>query len=156
MSLTPTLRHTIVTALSKDEVLRRVSKSTQEVDSDYLTPVPLFNGRVTENGFRISLVITTPQNALPLCIGRVEDTSRGAIVFLKIKLFPAGILYLRVFSILAVLIGMVFLLIPKLFSVAALSFAIAVMNYALLTLNFHRKTKELLHEISGLLSSRQG
>lgn len=151
MSLAPTLEHTIVTGLSKEQVLKRVDQKTQEVDSEYLTPEPLFNGKVTENGFRISRIISTPQNALPLLVGKVENTSRGAIIFLQLRLFPAAVLYLRIFSTLSVLIGMVFLLIPKLISVALLSFSIAIANYVILTLNFHRKGKESLKEISQLL-----
>lgn len=153
MTLIPVIDHTLVTVLGKEAVLERIRQKTQEVGSEYRISEPLFNGRVKEDGFRISRVIPVAHNALPLIIGKVEETSLGSIIFLKIKLFPAGILFLRTFSLLTALVGMVFLFIPKIYSFATVSFGIGLLNYLLLTFNFHRKTRENLTTLTGLLAA---
>ncbi|WP_421872822.1 hypothetical protein [Marinoscillum sp.] len=155
MTWLPHSQHTLVSEFSKNEVLNKVQARTQEVKSEYITEKPLFNGSVDEGGFRISSVIHTPQNALPLIVGSVESTSRGSIIFLKLKLFPAAILYLKAFSLLSFLISLVFLLLSKWYMGGLVALLIGLLNYLILTISFSRKCKEAIHTLENLLDHHQ-
>lgn len=151
MSWLPHKRHTIVSELSKRDVLVRLQNYTQEVNSEYITEKPLFNGKVGADGFRVSAVINTPQNSLPLIIGKVEATKLGCIIFLQLSLFPAAILYLRISSSLAFFLAMIFLILSGWVTAGLVSLGIALLNYLVVTLSFHQKCKEAIRAIENLL-----
>lgn len=151
MQLGPSRAHTIVTGWTRSELLIRMANYTQEVDSEYITEKPSFNGRILENGFRISSVVKTPQNALPLIVGQLEESSRGTIVLLTMKLFPAAVLYLIAFSLLSAIIGLIFLFMAGFKLAAFLSFSIGLLNYVILTINFHRHAERSVAELERLL-----
>ncbi len=147
----PHSQHTIVSELTKGEVLHKLDSTTQEVNSAYITEKPLFHGKIGADGFRVSTVIHTPQNSLPLIVGQVEATKWGSIIFLKLKLFPASILYLKASSLLAILVAMVFLILARGYVAGLISLALALVNYLVLTLSFRRKSKEAVAAIANLL-----
>lgn len=151
----PYSQHTIVSEFSKNEVLNKLQGKTQEIRAEERVAKPLFNGNIDEDGFRISCVIHTPQNALPLLIGKVEPTSLGSIIFVKLKLFPAAILYLKAFTLLTVLISMVFLLLSKWYFGGLIALLIGLLNYVILTISFSRKCKEAIHTLENLLDNHQ-
>lgn len=151
MNLWPSREHTIVTGWSKPELLQRIARHTQEVDSEFITEQPLFNGKISGNGFRISSVIKTPQNALPLIVGELEETSRGTILFLRMRLFPAAILYLKVFSLLAAIIGIIFIVLARLALPGITAFALGIFNYLIITVNFQKHAKRSVSELEKLL-----
>lgn len=152
MRLAPFLKQTLVSPFSKDEVLIKIRDKTQLIHSDTLSENSIFNGAVSENHFTISLKINYSQNALPLVIGVVEDTSRGSVIFLKIKLFPAAALYIYTFSVLSVFIGMVFLTLSNYPIGSFVSFFIALANYLILNINFHRTAGETMKTLREILS----
>lgn len=151
MNLYPSLQQTLVSAFTKDEVLKKMAAKTQLVDDEFILENPEFNGTITKDGFRISSVIRTAQNALPLAIGKVENTSMGSIIFLQMKLFPAAVLYLKFFTLLCFLIAMVFLLLSKLMLAGLVALLVALANYTILTLNFHQKAHQLIRQIELIL-----
>ncbi|VXD18262.1 hypothetical protein [Marinoscillum sp. 108] len=152
MSLWPFLRQTLVSSHSKNEVLRRIALKTRLIDSEVVVNRPVFNGAVSPEGFRISLVIRSAQNALPLTIGRVENTSRGSLIFLRLCLFPGARLYLWFSTTLCVLIAAVFLTLSSLTLAVITALLIALANYLVLTLSFHQKAHETIHQIQGILA----
>lgn len=152
MNLLPYLHVTLVSGYSKEKVLEIVASKTQPVHTDLILANPVFNGQVLKDGFRISMVVRTAQNALPLAIGKVEDTSLGSIIFLRLRLFPAGILYLRFSSLLCVLVAFIFLFLSQLLMAGIISLLIALANYVILTANFHHKAQETISLIERILS----
>jgi hypothetical protein len=64
-----------------------------------------FSGWVRENGFRISLKISRPNNYIPLVIGRIETTSSGCLVFATYKLFPVTKMFLIFWSLFITMAG---------------------------------------------------
>ena len=151
MEWLPNSQQTFVSELSKRDVLVKLHNYTQEVNSEFVTEKPLFNGKVGSDGFRVSSIIQTPQNALPLIIGNVESTKRGSIIFLKLKLFPAAILYLKASSLLSILLGFTFLFLSKWYLAGCISLSFGLLNYLVLTLSFHRKCKECIQSLKNLL-----
>ncbi len=145
MNLLPYHSETLVSALSKQEVLGHLIRVTAEVN--YLDQRTrgdkriLFNGMVGQKGFRISKVIDKGNTFLPLVLGQVEETPRGSIIFLKYKLFPGATFFLAFWSI--VLVGFVFyfLAFAQNFGYGAICFALAILNYGLAIYFFNRQVK---------------
>jgi len=155
MNFAPILHKTLVSGLTKKEVMWKIRSKTQIVNSQYITDNPSFNGRISEDQFRVSSVIRASQNALPLVIGTVENTSRGSIIWLTFKLFPAGKLYLRFSSLLCLLIGLVFLLMARYHVASVICLLVALLNYTVLTINFQRKAHSILDELNDILVEHQ-
>ncbi|HCX25183.1 MAG: hypothetical protein CMB80_33470 [Flammeovirgaceae bacterium] len=151
MSWLPTSQQTFVSELTKHDVLVKMHNYTQEVNSEFITEKPLFNGKVGSDGFRVSSVIQTPQNSLPLIVGKVESTNLGSIIFLKLKLFPAAILYLKVASLLSLLLSLTFLLLSKWYLAGLISLLLGVLNYVILSLSFQRKCQVCIQSLKNLL-----
>lgn len=152
MNLTTSFHQTIVSGLDKEEVLRRITLKTKSPDYEFEQRNPLFNGTIHNNTFRISAILKVPQNALPLVDGRVEKTSHGAIVFLRLKLFPAAYLFLGISFALCICCSTVFLFIAKYPAAAIIALLLGVFNYLILSINFHRKARETIRLISDLLA----
>lgn len=153
MHLFPAREKTLVSSLTKEEVIIKIAQRTKIINNDWIPDKPWFNGHFTNDTFRLSLFVNYSQNYLPLVKGRVEDTSLGSILFLKLRLFPAAKLYLIIFTILSLLIGLVFLLLSGSMTSGILSFLIGLLNYLLLTVNFHRKAEETIVALQGLLET---
>ena len=84
MNWLPFGRETLVSALSKEELLDRLAAVTRGTRPEGLPELgPLFYGQVGVHGFRISRVIEKGDNFLPLLLGKVEDTPRGSILFVR-------------------------------------------------------------------------
>ncbi|MFZ1805794.1 MAG: hypothetical protein WAU36_01150 [Cyclobacteriaceae bacterium] len=64
-----------------------------------------FSGWMRENGFRISLKISRPNNYIPLVVGRIETTSSGCIIFVTYTLFPVTKMFLLFWSLFIMLAG---------------------------------------------------
>ncbi|REE05840.1 hypothetical protein [Marinoscillum furvescens] len=152
MRFAPVMRHTLVSGLSCAEVLYQIEQSTQVIDDEYITENARFNGRFFNASFRISPKIRTPQNAVPLLVGKVEDTSRGSIIFLTIRLFPAGVLYLKVSTLLCMLVGMIFLLLSPQFSNACIAFGLGIINYLILYVNFRMRAQQAVSDLEEILA----
>lgn len=88
MNWLPFGRETLVSALSKEELLDRLTAVTRGTRDDGPPELrPLFYGQVGAHGFRLSRVIEKGDNFLPLLLGKVEDTPRGSILFVRYQLF---------------------------------------------------------------------
>lgn len=155
MRLRPGLSQTLVSSFSKEEVIEKIKRKTQIIRSDTITSDPLFNGYFKNNSFWVSLVYNYSQNAIPLAKGEVEDTSRGSIIFLKIRLFPAAQLYLGLFSFFSLLIALIFLVLTDMHMGGIASLFAGLTNYIILTINFHRKASEMLNSIREILADKE-
>lgn len=153
MRFSPVIRHTLVSGLSCSEVLSQVANYTQELDDEYINESARFNGRFFRSSFRISPKIRTPQNAVPLLIGKVEATSLGSIIFLVIRLFPAGVLYLKMSSLLCMLVGFVFLILSDNLIGATGAFALGLLNYLILYVNFRLRAHRAIQDLEEIFSA---
>lgn len=152
MTLAPYLKQTLVSSFSREEVLAKIGSKTQLIKSDEVTSQPVFNGHMEGDAFRLSLAVPYSHNALPLAHGSVEDTSRGSIIFLHLKLFPAAILYLVFFTTMAVFIGLVFILLSGNLTGGIIALTLTLANYLILNINFHRKAEETIHSFKEILA----
>lgn len=151
MLLFPYQERTLVSSFTKEEVIGKIASRTRILKEETLVDSPLFNGRFTNGQFRLSLFVRSSQNYLPLVNGKVEDTSLGSILFLELRLFPAAKLYLIFSSLMALLIGLTFLLIAGSILAGVVAFGLGVANYLLMAVNFRRKAKETISALEAIL-----
>jgi hypothetical protein len=156
-------RETLVSALSKEEVLDRLAAVTRGTRTEGLPEIrPLFNGRVEEDGFRLSQVIEKGDNFLPLLLGKVEDTPRGSIIFVRYQIFATTRFFLWFWTLVLLAFSLFFLLVTNQFLQGGACLFLSGVNYALAVLFFHRQlvpSKKLFQEVinfpaSNLESSR--
>lgn len=159
MQLFPNFSETLVSSLSKEEILHRLEKVTKNVNYlDIETQKEdnyKFNGVIQENGFSISLIIKKADSFLPLIKGRIESTKTGIILFLDYTLFPGSVFFLAFWSVICLaLSGLFSSLIPKP-ELATAIFLIGAFNYWFAWAHFKRKVRfsqnlfyELLNESS--------
>jgi len=145
LNLFPYHSETLVSALSKQEVLGHLIRVTAEVN--YLdqrtrgNKAILFNGMVGQKGFRISKAVDKGNTFLPLVLGQVEETPRGSIIFLEYKLFPGAIFFLAFWTV--ILFGFVFFFfaLAQNFNYGAICLALVIVNYGLAIYFFGRQVK---------------
>lgn len=145
MKLVPFHTETFVSSLSKKEVLGHLSRVTSEVNFlDKRTQGGrgvLFYGMVGHNIFRISEAIQKGDTFLPLILGKVEETPRGSIIFLKYRLFPGAIFFLGFWTvILAMFAGYYFGVMDHYFY-GGICVVLAIFNYLLTLFLFKRRVK---------------
>lgn len=145
MNLIPYHSETLVSALSKNEVLGHLIRVTSEVNYlDQRTRTNkkiLFNGLVGQAGFRISKVVDKGDTFLPLVIGEVEETPRGSIIFLKYRLFPGAIFFLAFWSVILLAFAAYFFSYVENYNSAAICSVLAICNYGLAMYFFDRQVK---------------
>ncbi len=163
MNWLPFGRETLVSALSKEEVLDRLAAVTRGTRREGLPEIrPLFNGSVEEDGFRLSQVIEKGDNFLPLLLGKVEDTPRGSIIFVRYQIFATTRFFLWFWTLVLLAFSLFFLLVTNQFLQGGACLFLSGVNYALAVFFFHRQlvpSKKLFQEVinfpaSNLESSR--
>jgi hypothetical protein len=158
MNWLPFGRETLVSALSKEEVLDRLAAVTRGTRTEGLPEIrSLFNGRVEEDGFRLSRVIEKGDNFLPLLQGKVEDTPRGSIIFARYQLFSTTRFFLWFWT--GVLFGfsLFFFLGAQQFLQGAVCLSLMGVNYALAVFFFHRQlvpSRKLFKEVINFPASK--
>lgn len=154
MKLLPYHTETLVSALSKQEVLGHLIRVTAEVN--YLDQRTrgnnkiLFNGMVGQKGFRISKVVDKGDTFLPLVLGQVEETPRGSIIFLKYRLFPGAIFFLLFWSFILAAFTVYFFAFIHQFNYGAICLALGLANYGLAMYFFQRQvnaSRKIFHQL---------
>ncbi len=145
MNLLPYDSETLVSALSKEEVLSHLNRVTREVN--YLDPRTqvkgevVFNGIVGQKGFRISKVVNRADTFLPLILGKVEATPRGSIIFINYRLFPGALFFLAFWTIILVAFTAFYTFLIPNYGYAAICFALSLVNYVIAMYFFNRQVK---------------
>ncbi|SIN99665.1 hypothetical protein [Algoriphagus halophilus] len=154
MKLLPYHTETLVSALSKQEVLGHLIRVTAEVN--YLDQRTrgnkkiLFNGMVGQKGFRISKVVDKGDTFLPLVLGQVEETPRGSIIFLKYRLFPGAIFFLAFWSFILAAFTVYFFAVIHQYNYGAICLALGLVNYGLAMYFFQRQvraSRKIFHQL---------
>ena len=145
MNLLPYDSETLVSSLSKEEVLGHLNRVTREVNFlDQRTQAKgdiVFNGMVGQKGFRISKAVVRADTFLPLILGKVESTARGSIIFIDYRLFPGALFFLVFWSIILLAFTAFYsFLIPN-YAYAALCFMLALVNYIIAMYFFNRQVR---------------
>lgn len=157
MNWLPFGRETLVSALSKEELLDRLKAVTRGTQEDVpLELRPLFYGKVGAQGFRISRVIEKGDNFLPLLLGKVEDTPRGSILFVRYQLFSPTRFFLWFWTGILLGFSLFFFLGSQQFLQGAACLFLMGGNYALAVFFFHRQlepSKKLFQEVINFPSS---
>jgi hypothetical protein len=154
LNLFPYHTETLVSSLSKGDVLGHLLRVTREVNfldaRTYQNDSIRFNGLVGREGFRISRSIKKGETFLPLVIGKVEETPRGSIIFLQYRLFPSALFFLIFWTVILTGFSLFYLLfLSKVFN-GLLCLLLAATNYALGLMFFLRQlklTKKVFHEL---------
>lgn len=156
MNLTPFHSETFVSSLSKQEILGHLSKVTSEVNYlDKQTLVRkglLFYGMVGQKGFLISKAIKRGDTFLPMVLGKVEETPRGSIVFLKYRLFPGAIFFLAFWSVILLAFSGYYFGVTDQFLYGSICLALAIFNYFLTLFFFQRQVKSSREIFYNLIS----
>lgn len=154
MNFVPLYTETLVSPLSKKEVLGHLMRVTREVN--YLDarseggPEIKFNGMIGQEGFRISRAVRRGETFLPLMTGEVEATPRGSIIFLKYRLFPSAIFFLIFWSIVLIAFSAFYFFAVKNYDYGTICLSLAGFNYVLGIYFFQRQvrlSKEVFHEL---------
>lgn len=154
MTLLPHHSETLVSALSKKEILGHLIRVTREVN--YLDartmsdPKIKFNGMIGQEGFRISKVIDRGDTFLPLITGEVESTPRGSIIFIRYRLFPGAIFFLAFWSLILLAFMVFYIAAIGNLTYGFICLGLAVFNYVVGMFFFHRQVKasrEVFHEL---------
>ena len=139
MNWLPFGRETLVSALSKEELLDRLAAVTRGTRAEGLPELrPLFYGQVEEHGFRISRVIEKGDNFLPLLLGKVEDTPRGSILFLRYQLFSITRFFLWFWTGILLGFSLFFFLGSQQFLQGGVCLSLMGLNYALAVFFFQK------------------
>ncbi|TDQ17439.1 hypothetical protein DFQ04_2092 [Algoriphagus boseongensis] len=154
MNLLPYHTETLVSVLSKKEVLGHLMRVTREVNfMDTRTqggPEIKFNGMIGQEGFRISRSIRRGETFLPLMRGKVESTPRGSIIFLTYQLFPGAIFFLSFWSIVLLGFTAFYFAGVKNYTYGSICLILGGLNYLLGIFFFQRQVKlsrEVFHEL---------
>jgi hypothetical protein len=145
LNLIPYHSETLVSALSKKEVLSKLNKVTIEVN--YLDRrsqqdrSAFFNGIIGQNGFRISKVIDRGDTFLPLLLGKIEETPLGCILFLRYRLFPGAIFFLGFWSIILLAAAAFYVWVTPDYIYSTIAVALSILNYLIAILLFNRQVK---------------
>jgi hypothetical protein len=151
MNWLPFGRETLVSALSKEELLERLATVTRGTRAEGLPELrPLFYGQVGEHGFRISRVIDKGDNFLPLLLGKVEATPRGSILFVRYQLFSTTRFFLWFWTGILLGFSLFFFLGSQQFLQGGVCLSLMGLNYVLAVFFFHRQllpSKKLFQEV---------
>ncbi|WP_035468037.1 hypothetical protein [Algoriphagus mannitolivorans] len=155
MNLLPYHTETLVSVLSKKEVLGHLMRVTREVNfldsrTQVLPDSIKFNGMIGQEGFRISRVVKKGETFLPLIRGEVEETPRGSIIFLKFQLFPTTVFFLAFWSIVLLAFSGFYFFGIKNPIYGLLCLCLGIVNYLLGMFFFHRQikmTRKVFHDL---------
>jgi hypothetical protein len=151
MNWLPFGRETLVCALSKEELLERLSSVTRGTRAEGLPELrPLFYGQVGDHGFLLSRVIEKGDNFLPLIQGKVEATPRGSILYVRYQLFSTTRFFLWFWTGILLGFSLFFFLGSQQFLQGGACLSLMAVNYALVVFFFHRQlvpSKKLFQEV---------
>ena len=151
MNWLPFGRETLVSALSKEELLERFAAVTRGTRAEGLPELrPLFYGKVGDHGFLLSRVIEKGDNFLPLIQGKVEATPRGSILYVRYQLFSTTRFFLWFWTGILLAFSLFFFSVSQQLLQGGVCVSLMGINYALAVFFFHRQllpSKKLFKEV---------
>ena len=157
MNFLPFSCETLVSALSREELLNRLAAITRGARTEGLPELsPLFNGSVGEAGFCLSRVIQKGDSFLPLLLGKVESTPRGSILYIRYQLFSTTRFFLWFWTGVVLAFALYFFLVTHQFFQGGICLFLLGFNYILAVVLFHRQlgySKKLFREVINFSTS---
>lgn len=157
MNIFPHHSEILVSSFSCEEVARKIAAVTKRVNymdyGEYSIESYRFNGEIDTKRFRLSLLIKRADSFLPLIHGKIEPTSSGCILFLKYTLFPSSIFFLAFWSIVTVLMAVLFMFYDKQWLYAAACLLAGTGNFVFAWVYFKSKLKQsqmIFHQMLSL------
>jgi hypothetical protein len=145
MNLLPYQHSILVLPFTAEQLAAKLRQKVKPFSEDeYHSRKPddvfAFNGWVKNDKFRLSRRIKHAENFLPLIAGRIEATSKGSIVFVSYRLFPATLFFMS-FLCLGVMIAALFFLLAKDWLTSGFLLLIVMGIYSISVLDFNQKVK---------------
>lgn len=114
-----------------------------------------FNGWISGSVFRISKKQSHPDNFLPILSGKIEATSVGSIIFITYRLFFSTIFFLIFWSVVCLLIMLLFIFSYQIYEYAAIAFLLGAGNYTIALVNFNMQIKRSQTLFRGIFSEEK-
>lgn len=157
MNILPVRHSTFVVSYPAEEVMARLHRAVKTADFSFyqgavIEDTSYFVGTIKDNQFIISRKFAQYQNFLPRIKGRVESTSIGSIIFVSYSIFYSAAVMIILFSLIALFIGLVFLLFEHNVAVFMLSMGAFLLNYVVTIVNFNRQVDMSRQELEKLLN----
>lgn len=149
MKFFPVIEKTIICENTQHEIIKRLYDLTSPPTRTQSKNNDLFVGTMGEDSFTVSKKIRSPQNFLPLIKGSIEGTGKGCIIHLKYQLFFSSFLFLSFWSIICLVMMVLFFFTYEEYIYGTLVFAAGTMNYLVSFVNFNKqvaKSHEMLIE----------
>jgi hypothetical protein len=147
ISFYPEHTETFVASDEQNVILGRFS---QEIEKPSGPAGQNLTGRIIPFGFIVTIRLRRPHLFMPEVTGRIEQTSKGSIIFLKYDLFPATRLLLLFWTIVLPLAGIFISYQSKNYFLVAGSFALAILIHVVAWANFKlhvKTTQKILYRI---------
>lgn len=104
IELYPIEKETIVASHDWEAIIEKLSVLVNQPVSRGATQ-PLLKGWVKDDEFEVTIRLRRQQPFMPLVYGMIDPTSKGCILFLTYKLFPATKFLLTFWTIIVPLVG---------------------------------------------------
>jgi hypothetical protein len=149
ISIYPSVNETLVFTRSREEIYLLLIRAINNPVAHDGIPKTL-KGWVEDDRFELTITLRRQHLFMPLVRGRIEQTSKGSLVFLEYVLFPGTRLLITfwtvIIPIVSVVIGYKY---DHYWVVSSFLFFIVIMHWvARVNFNLHlASTKKILHEI---------
>jgi hypothetical protein len=148
ITLFPADSETYVVPETRDEVLLKISRELER------TPRGLVGqnlaGWIVGDDFQLTIQLRRQHMFMPVVTGTVESSSKGSIIFMNFRLFPATRLLLTFWAIVLPLAGLIVSYHYRNFFILGGAIILLIFIYLIAWLNFrlHMKTtRALLHRV---------
>jgi hypothetical protein len=141
--LFPRYSEVLVSRFTTNQLMQVIGNAT--VNVDYLEYSPsnnkgyFFNGQLYQNTFNLSLLVEKADSFLPLIKGKIEQTPMGCILFVSYELFSSSSFFLFFWSIIPLLLGLMFILMEDKYVHATVALLFSIANYGFGIYHFKRK-----------------
>lgn len=141
----PKKTETLVLPTSSQKLMERLDRIVytfeNKKEDQFEKSSYLFTGTIDHNDFILSLKLQRPDNFIPLITGKIEDTSKGSIVFIKYTLFKSTRMFLVFWTVLIFLLAIVLIAIQGKVWYGSVALMVSLANYSVTVINFRRKVK---------------
>ncbi len=152
INLLPEVSETLVIALEWDEVLRRLAEVTANRMADVGRPTKVLAGWVKDDRFQLIIRQRRPNSFAPMAEGKMDPTSTGCLIFLRYRLLPMTRVYLVLWTIIAVISGVVLTIYLNNIFISLASLGIIALIHGIAWANFQIHQKPLREIIFKVLS----
>ena len=142
MNFVPYYFETLVLPFTSVEVLEIINLNIINGNASQENKDRTYMGSISKSKFRIYEKLNRPDNFLPVIRGRIESTSKGCIIFTSYNLLFSTALFLSFWTIVTLLLFILFLFEFNQTLYSAISLLACILNYLFTSNQFHRRAKK--------------